>query len=338
MIDLTKQKIVSDAPYLVQLGLHVGVASVTVADQIGLYDALAKKSASPGALADELDLIHRGADAICAVLVQMEMLHAQGDGTYALSDVAQTYWVKDSPFYRGTVLGYRHTEWHQKRMLNALKEGGGDDPINAMWEAGSVNEEAAQLFTAIMHELSLAPSIAALRSGTFDSTQHIVDAGGGSGAFCAAFVGHRADAQATLFELPPICEKAQGYLSKYDRHDAVSLYPADFFRDPWPAQGDAFFFGNILHGWELRRARQLLSFCHDALPKGGRIFIHEILLDPGRISPPEAVYFNMMMFLTHGTGQFTFDELATLLIETGFKSPRVANTFGSYSLIVADKV
>ena len=337
MIALRTLAFPSDTLHLEQMSLHVGLAAVTVADELGIYDALRDGNRSPCEIAEALHLREPGISAMCPVLVAMKMLEAGSDGTYGLTNVAMAYWLTESPLYRGRVLHYRRQEFHHRRLARVLREGGGDNPITDMWAGGSISEDAARGFTEIMHSLSLAPSIAAVRSGAFEETRHIIDAGGGSGAFCAAYVSHLNDRRATLMDLPVVCEVGKQYVARYVDTQNVDFYPCDFFRDSWPTHGDAYFFGNILHDWNEDRVRQLLASCHDALPPGGFVFIQEILLDEGRTGPPVAAYFNLMMHLTHGSKQYTALEIDSILREVGFHGSKTVHRFGDYSLIAAKR-
>ena len=337
MIDLRLLECPSDALHLEQMGLHVAVAAVTVADELGIYDALGERPRSPDEIADALGLHAAGVSAVCPVLVAMQLLAAGTDGTYRLTDAARAFWTTSSPFYRGRVLRYRRGEFHHQRLARALREGGGDDAITGMWTRGSIDADAALEFTAIMHALSLAPSIAAVRSGAFDRTRHVIDAGAGSGAFSAAYVSHLPGRQATVMDLPAVCDVAEGYVAEYAGTEQVDFHPCDFFRDPWPAHGDAYFLGNVLHDWPEDRVRQLLASCHEALPRAGVVFIQEILLDEGRTGPPVAAYFNLMMHLTHGSRQYTASEIDAMLRDVGFRPSKTVHRFSAYALIAAAK-
>jgi acetylserotonin N-methyltransferase len=109
------------------------------------------------------------------------------------------------------------------------------------------------------------------------------------------------------------------------------------FKDPWPTGYDAVFFGNIFHDWGRPRCRFLAQRSHQALPPGGRIYIHEMLLSDTKDGPLAAATDSMhMMFFAEGKQQ-SVGEFDELLGEAGFKDLTVTHTFGYYSLLSARK-
>ena len=236
----------------------------------------------------------------------------------------------------------RKTEASYKRVVDTLKQGWAplaqnNKSFTEMWEKGELTTEAAERFTGLMHSIIMAPSIAAAQSQAFLGTKHLIDIGGGSGAFCMAFAVNYPGMHATVMDLPQVCEVAKKNVEKLGLLEKVSFFPCNFFRDSWPTDGDAFLVSNILHDWPLPQCKEILQKAYEALPVGGRMFVHEILLDEGKTSPKMAVVFDFLMYMNHRSQQFTFNELQKLLTEVGFKNPKIVNQFGYYSLVVAEK-
>ena len=109
------------------------------------------------------------------------------------------------------------------------------------------------------------------------------------------------------------------------------------FFEPWPTGYDAVFFSCVLHDWDLEHRTELIRRSYDALPAGGRIFIHEMLLGDGGDGPfPAALYSLSMRIGTLGK-QFTAPEMRQSLERAGFGDVEVHNTFGDFSLMSARK-
>jgi acetylserotonin N-methyltransferase len=107
------------------------------------------------------------------------------------------------------------------------------------------------------------------------------------------------------------------------------------FRQDWPADHDAMFFSNIFHDWDRDTCTQLARKAHAALPEGGRIYLHEMLLDDDGAGPSAAATFSLVMLLgTHGQ-QFTFAQLQEILETAGFNEVRTVPSYGYYSLVTA---
>jgi acetylserotonin N-methyltransferase len=96
------------------------------------------------------------------------------------------------------------------------------------------------------------------------------------------------------------------------------------------------FFSNIFHDWDFDTAALLAERAFRALPSGGRILVHEMLLADDGAGPPTTAGFSMHMLLTQGQ-QYTFADLRTLLEKAGFANVAARHTYGYYSIVAGIK-
>ena len=143
-------------------------------------------------------------------------------------------------------------------------------------------------------------------------------------------------AKASVFELLSVCQVAQDYLMKTVSQDQVELYPGNFFTDPFPDGVDGILFSNVLHDWQPEKAALLINEAYRVLPKGGRVFIHEMLLNK-ESKPLAAATFNLLMYINHGSQQYTNESLFSLLTECGFQGMKTIKTHPYYSVTIAEK-
>ncbi|MBV9577009.1 MAG: ubiquinone/menaquinone biosynthesis protein, partial [Chloroflexi bacterium] len=129
---------------------------------------------------------------------------------------------------------------------------------------------------------------------------------------------------------------AQTYIDKYGCQDRVDITSFNMFDDAWPTGYDAVLMTNILHDWDPKRRADLVASSYAALPVGGHLFLHEILLNDAQDGPPAAAMFSTMMLGTRGK-QLSFLEMQSLLTQAGFTSVDVKPTYGYYSLVIGTK-
>jgi acetylserotonin N-methyltransferase len=134
-------------------------------------------------------------------------------------------------------------------------------------------------------------------------------------------------------ELPAMCEVAQEYIQAGGVAERVDARHVDMFREAWPRGYDAMFFSNIFHDWSDATNAQLAASAFAALPAGGRIYLHEMLLDDTGNAPRTTAAFSMLMLVSTRGRQFTFRQLQTLLETAGFEDIAVTATYGYYSLV-----
>ena len=74
-----------------------------------------------------------------------------------------------------------------------------------------------------------------------------------------------------------------------------------------------------------------------AFPPGGRVFIHEALLDDSGAGPLTTATFSLVMLLGTQGRQFTYAELAKLLGDAGFTDVGATPSYGYYSVVRATR-
>jgi acetylserotonin N-methyltransferase len=138
-------------------------------------------------------------------------------------------------------------------------------------------------------------------------------------------------------ELPAMCERAQQYIAGAGVADRVDTRTVDMFREAWPKGYDAVFFSNIFHDWSAETNAALSKSAFDALPAGGRIYLHEMLIADDGSGPLAAASFAVMMLVGTKGRQYSFRELAGFLEGAGFNDVRMTPSYGYYSLVSARK-
>jgi hypothetical protein len=313
--------------------------AVTAAMELDVFESLASAPASHEELARKLALSDRGTEIVLPLLASLGLLRRH-DGRYQLSQQARLYLLRGSPYYWGHVLNRMGpSSPHHAAIQKALKGerasttgGAGDRPSDA-WEAGHVEIDQARMIAAFMHSHSIAPALGMARNIDFSGVRRLLDVGGGSGCFCIALAQRHPQLRCTVMELPAMCEVAKEYVAKAGLTDRIETRAVDMFRQEWPREHDALFFSNILHDWNFAACARLLASAHAALPPGGRVFIHEALLDDSGVGPVATSTFSLVMLLGTQGRQFTYGELAKLLGDAGFGAVNVTPSYGYYSVV-----
>lgn len=322
------------------------LASVAVADTIGLFGAVASGADSIEKVANMLGLEPNGIDALVCLLASLNLLIRDKDLIMPTQTI-QNYLVPCSDTYWGEVFTYTHDVLEYKVILNALQCKNNvekstqmsENGVNFadMWGNGHFEEKSAKKFRNIMHSTMYTPAIGAMQSGIFKPVKHLLDIGGGSGCFANLLVKTYPEKKATIFELPTICNLTEEYLKKEKVIDKIQLCSGNFFIDEFPKGADGILFSNILHDWKKEQAQFLIDKAYSYLSSGDQIFIHEILLNEAKNGPLNAATFNLFMYANYKSQQFTKTELFAMLELTGFNRCVVYNTHQDYSIIHAVK-
>jgi hypothetical protein len=324
--------------------------SIVAADQAGVFTALSEAPATSEELAARLGYDERATRVLVRLLAALRLLLLR-DGRYHLSDEARTYLVKGSPWYWAPMASVAVSEWHRDRLLEKLTQRGSDQiagpegtPVVSTegraaddWAAGKVSLQRAREVAARMHAHSVPAAVGVARLYDFSGISRVLDVGAGSGCFMVAAAQAHPHLRCTVLELPAMCEVASGYIEAGGVGDRVDTCAVDMFRQPWPRGYDALFFSNIWHDWNIRSCQWLAARAFDALPAGGRILLHEMLLDDDGNGPVTAAAFSMLMLLATQGQQFTAGELKAVLEAAGFGRIEVTPTHTYYSVVTGYK-
>jgi hypothetical protein len=317
--------------------------ALTVADELGLFPLLASAPATAEEVGSKLALGLHGSEALLGLLAALGLL-VQHQGRFHLTDVARTYLLPDSLYYYGPALRLFREQPMTHETLRATLQG--EKPyldkkpgkITDAMQAGDWPSAQAEALTHVIYSYSLPAAVGVARQGNFTGVQRLLDVGGGSGCFCIALAQRYPQMRFTVLELPTVCPITLRYSAMYGVEDRVDTLAANMFEDAWPTGYDAVFLSNVLHMWNKENCLLLARRSFEALPPGGRIYLHEMLLNETKDGPLAAVDFSLIAFATSWQGkQYSATELADLLKEAGFTNVLVTATYAYYSLISATK-
>lgn len=181
---------------------------------------------------------------------------------------------------------------------------------------GAADPGLAGRYSALMADSQALVAEDTLRLVKLRGVRHLMDVGGGTGAFLAAVGRTHPDLRRSLFELPAVVAAAGARLGA-----GVTIHPGSFRDDPLPAGADAISLVRVLYDHADATVAGLLAKVRQALPAGGRLIISEPMSGGARPDPATDVYFAVYT-LAMGTGRTrSAGEIAALCRAAGFDCP-----------------
>lgn len=317
--------------------------AVTVADEVGTFAAISERARETAELARELQVNERALGIQLGLLAALGMVERRL-GKWRATAMARTWMHPDGAGYYGPLLGgFKNNYPLHQQMLAALRSGeaqGREGHASNVeeWERGALPLEQAKGIAAFMHSHSVANSLAVARLPLWEDVGSLLDVGGGSGVFAIELARQNPGLKGTILEIDTMCEAAQAYIANAGVSDQVDTLAVDMFRQDWPGGYSTHFFSNIFHDWSEKTNRLLAQKSFAALPSGGRIALHEILMDDDGTGPLIAAAFSVLMLLGTRGKQYTLRELEEILEGAGFVDVEAQLTGGGcYSLVTARK-
>jgi ubiquinone/menaquinone biosynthesis C-methylase UbiE len=308
------------------------IAAMADGDEITLDEIVWRTTLTP-----------RGAEALVGVLCGLGLAMRRGD-VCALAGAAREYLDRRRPYYLGGVIyGMLHAPLPpqlQKGQAVRRYSTFTGTLRDALRYLRKPNQFGRPEQLRGQHARNLPVNVAAVATGQFHGLRHLVDVGGGSGAFAIPLAVQYPDLQLTLMELPRALRHIPPFLARHGVEKRVALLGANMHQTPWPvSECDGILFGNMLHFCDddesltmLRESRRLLSSAR------GRVFVHELLWNDRREGPLLAALWNFWMTTISSGRQRTVDEIERLLRQAGFETSAVVPTAGGYSLVVGTAV
>ena len=221
-------------------------------------------------------------------------------------------------------------------LLHAVRTG--DTAFNhvhgrGVWEYRAEHPEESLIFDRAMAEGTEQYAQAVMQFYDFGRFRHVVDVGGGDGAFLGRLLDRYPSMQGTLFDQPHVIERAEKLFAGLDLSQRCRMCSGNFFTDV-PHGADAYLLKWILHDWDDEAAIKILRTCRRATTQAGRLLIVEHVVGPPNVTR-DAKFMDLTMMVMNGGKERTEAELTVILSKAGFRLTSLIETEGPQSLIEA---
>ena len=290
--------------YWQTFALHAGV-------QLDIFTRLSGRFVSPETLAEEMGADARGVTELLNALTAMGLLAREG-GTYGNTPEAAGTLVRGAPQYVGhMILHHRDLVPIWSRLDEAVRTG---RPVRGCERSPEEREHFLRgMFVGAM---AIAPGLA--RELDLAGCRTLLDLGGGPGTYAIHFCLETPGLQGTVFDLPGTEPVALETIERFGVADRVAFHPGNYLTEDLPAGYDAVWLSQILHGEGPDACRDIVRKAVSALADGGRVFIHEFILDEARDGPLFPALFSLNMLVNTPEGRsYSEVQLAEMLRQAG---------------------
>jgi acetylserotonin N-methyltransferase len=313
-------------------------AALAASVRIGLFEALDERPRTAEELAQAVRLQQRPVDLLLAALLAMGLVDGD-EGVFSLPPDASAYLVRGKPGWLGGLIMLELEHFLDPRtLLHALEHDqasvyGGKDP----WAVHAADPSQAGAFTLAMHSISQRPAAGLARHCDFRGITRVLDIGGGSGVVAMSIAEAWPEVRCTVLEMPAVCPHTRHFVAEAGLSDRVEVVAGDMFDGDWPEGHDLVLFSQILHDWPPEMGLELLQNAFAVLPAGGRVLIHEKLVDDDGRGPLANALVNLDMLVWTEGQQYSMATLRPLLLKAGFEAVERQDTVGYWSVIEARK-
>jgi len=299
---------------------------LTACIRLDLFGILAEGPLSVAALARRLDLSPDTTRRLLRAAESLGLLRAVSDDRFALADLGAA--LVGNPGIAAMVEHHALLYADLADPVALLRGQARPTRLSGYWPYATGAAGDAQ--TVAPYSGLMGASQAMIAEDVLDAcdlsrVRHLMDVGGGEGAFLQAVARRHAAPQLTLLDLPAVTDRARVRLARLGLGERITCCSGDF-HGGLPAGADAISLVRIVHDHDDVPAQALIKAAHAALAPGGILVVAEPMAGTSGAEPVGDAYFGFYL-LAMGSGRpRRVEELRTMLCTAGFGAVREPKT------------
>lgn len=290
---------------------------LTTACSLGVFDAFGGRARDAQAVAARLGTEARATEVLLDALASLGFVCKRG-GRYANARVSDRLLRRDSPAAVRSNLRYQELlspAW--SRLPDVIRTGAPAVALDRL--LAGVSEFTCEYIQG-MADISRGPARELAAAVGLSGVRESLDLGGGPGVYAETFANAEPGLRVTLLDLPPILRITRRLLAASACRDRVRLVAGDYHAARLRRRSyDLVLMSHITHDEGEDDNRRLLARAFAALRPGGRVVIHDFMLDRGRTRPRYGALFAVHMLVYTRRGRaYSADEYRAWMREAGF--------------------
>jgi demethylspheroidene O-methyltransferase len=298
--------------------------------KLDLFAILEPGPQSPAQLASRLAMTPDATERLLKAAAALKLVEPRGDGRYGLAMLGAA--LIGNPGV-GAMIAHHHLLYADLADPLALLRGQAQPTeLSRFWayaRASEPSEAASQDVVAYSELMAASQHLVAddiVAAYDFRRHRHVVDIGGGEGAFLGVVARHAPALALTVFDLPSVAERARERFAIEGLADRARTIGGDMHRDAPPGDADLYTMVRVLHDHDDDAVRALLSHLRRAMPSGATLLIAEPMAGTAGTARMADAYFGFYL-LAMGSGRArTPSELTRLLADAGFSDMTTLRT------------
>ncbi len=283
--------------------------------QLDLFTPFEDGPLSAEELADKLDVQVAKLRPLLYALVVAGLMNVE-DGLFANTPETDEYLVRGRPSYLGGEHELMSMLWEALLKTAATISAG--TPQAKLDYFSMSDEELAAVFRSL-HPGAIAVGHDLMAQHDFSTFRSLLDVGGGSGGLAIAVTESNPQLRATVVDLGLVTPFTERFVEEANAVDRVEIVTADVVRDGLSGSFDVAVASKLTQVLSPDEVRAVLGNVANVLDPGGVIHLVAQVLDDSRLSPEDAVSFNLVFLNIYDHGQaYTEQEYRDWLAESGF--------------------
>ncbi len=289
---------------------------------VGLFTHISNGYNTEVLLAQETGLRPVDIDRLVSCALSLDLLDWDGEQLCNAADV-ETYLVEGKSRYAGPWMMFTRPDvsgWFQ--MTEKMREP--DSTTLGMYDELTV--ESARKYHQATASIGFGAARRFVRTVDLSNRRHLLDLGGGSGAYSITAVESFEGLQATVLDLPPVVVATEEYIADAGVGDRVTTVGADFTQGEFPSPVDVVVMASNLPIYNSEVIGAVVARAFRALEPGGEMHLIGEMLDNDRKGPVDAAMWGMNELVCGSEGRaHTRSECEEYFRSAGFSDIEVTD-------------
>ncbi len=267
--------------------------------ELDIFTAISQGADTVAAVARARQLSERQAGRLITVLTAMELLEKEGERYRNAADV-ERFLVSTQERFAGPWMLFTKPHWNEwGRLSEHLKSR--DEAQLGLYENFTV--EDARKYHEATYSIGTGSARHFARTVDLKGRKHLLDLGGGSGAYSIMATKAFPGLKATVFDLPPVAVVAREFIAKNGAADRVNAVGGDFTRDEFPQGVDVVLMASNLPQYSAELIQLVVSKAFVALAPGGEMHLVGEALNDERTGPLDPAIWALNEAIWNSTGE-----------------------------------
>ncbi len=275
-------------------------AALMAAVELGLFTKIADGHDTEAALSKAVGLTALHGERIIVACVGLGLVERDGDRLKNAPDV-ERFLVQGQPHYAGEWMLFTKPDWDQWGRLSEILRNQ-TPPRADNVKVSEFTVEDARRYHRATYSIGRGAGRLFLRQVDLTGKKHLIDIGGGSGAYCIEACKKYPELRATVLDLASVAEVAREFIAENGVADRVEAQACDFNVDPFPAGADVVVMASNLPMYGRDEFRAVVKKAYDALTPGGEMHLIGEALNADRTGPADAALWGLSEAIVNGTG------------------------------------
>ena len=301
---------------------------VLTALEVDIFTAIGSGATAEG-VGTKIHASARGVSMLLNALVALGLLSKSGTEYRNTPESARFFVQESKDNHRGGLL---HTAnlWHRWSTLTDAVRHGSRISTNR-----DVSPDWTRSFIAGMQRNAKDRAPLVIKALGTNGVRHVLDLGGGSGAYSIAFAKASADVRCDILDVPEVVPLTKEFVTRAGVDKQVKVRAGDMLQSDFGSGYDLIMLNAICHMFSEEQNQDLFRRAHHALAPNGRLAVQDFILNPEKTGPLHAALFSLNMLVgTESGASYTESAYSDWMKAAGFAEVKRINLPGPSDLIV----